>query len=287
MVGEVVGLWRYPVKSMLGEAVAACDLTATGIAGDRAYALIDNDDGKVASAKNPRKWGALMECRASLLDDGVVEMTLPDGRSVRSDADDVDAVLSRFLGRDVHLAATAPADRSFEEVWPDIEGLAPEQVIADTNIGIEEGGERVSQLPLGLGAPPGTFFDLSPLHLLSTATLTHLQELAPAATFDPRRYRPNLLVDTDDAPGFIENEWVGRTVGLGSGARMTVSMPTMRCVMTTLPQEDLPRDRETLRTIAAHNQVEIAGLGVWACAGVYGGVDAPGAVRLGDPVVLV
>ena len=283
--GQVVGLWRYPVKSMLGESLHEAEVGPAGVVGDRAFALIDGGDGKVASAKNPRKWGPLLACRAGFVDDDAVEITLPDGSRVRTDDPDVDAVLSKAVGRDVRLAATAPEDRAFEEVWPDIEGLAPENVIAGTGIGTEESGERVSQFALGMAAPPGTFFDLSVLHVLTTATLARLQELAPEATFDVRRYRPNVLVDLDGTPpGFVENEWPGRTLSLGGDVRMAVTLPTMRCVMTTLPQEELPLDRGTLRAIAAHNRVEITGLGTWACAGVYGDVAAAGHLRVGDPV---
>jgi uncharacterized protein YcbX len=287
VTGTVAAIWRYPVKSMLGESLAACEVTAAGIVGDRAFALIDAEDGTVASAKNPRKWGRLLDCRATFLDDGAVEIALPDGGSVRSDDPDVDARLGAVVGRPVRLAATAPDDRAFEEVWPDIEGLAPEELIAGTTIGHED-GEPVSRLPLGLAAPPGTFFDLAVLHALTTATLARLRALAPDATFAVERYRPNVLLDVGDGAaggGFVENDWVGRTVTFG-GARMAVSMPTMRCVMTTLPQQGLPRDRETLRTIAAHNRLEIAGLGQWACAGVYGDVAQPGRVRVGDPVAV-
>ena len=284
MAEHVARIWRYPVKSMLGEALTECAVGPSGLEGDRAYALIDGEDGKVASAKNPRKWGVLLACRAALLDGGVAEITLPDGRTVRSDDPDIDAVLSKVVGRDVRLASTAPDDRTFEEVWPDIEGLAPEEVIVGTNIGTDD-GERVSQLPLGMAAPPGTFFDLALLHVLTTSTLAHLQALAPEATFDVRRYRPNVLIETDGQDGFVENGWVGRTVGLG-GVQMAVSMPTMRCVMTTLPQEDLPRDRDTLRAIAAHNRLEITGLGQWACAGVYGDVTGSGTLRMGDAVTV-
>lgn len=284
MADRVVGIWRYPVKSMLGESLTECVVGPTGIEGDRAFALIDAEDGKVASAKNPRKWGALLSCRAAMVDAGVAEISLPDGATVRTDGPDVDGVLSTLVGRKVRLASTAPDDRTFEEVWPDIEGLAPEAVIAGTNIGTD-GGERVSQLPLGMAAPPGTFFDLSLLHVITTATLSHLEALAPTATFDVRRYRPNVLVETNGRDGFVENGWVGRTVGLGE-VQMSVSMPTMRCVMTTLPQEDLPRDRDTLRAIATHNRLEITGLGEWACAGVYGDVGAGGTMRVGDAVAV-
>lgn len=286
MVTRVAGIWRYPVKSMLGERLTECEIGPVGVPGDRAYALVDVDDGKVASAKNPRKWRALLGCRAVFVDGSVVEITLGDGSRVRSDDPDVDALLSKALGRDVHLASTAPDKGAFEEVWPDIDGLAPEELIAGTNIGTDGDGERVSQFPLASMAPPGTFFDLSVLHLLTTATLARLQALAPTATFDARRYRPNLMLETDTGPGFVENDWAGRTLRLGDAAEVSVTIPTMRCIMTTLAQEDLPEDRATLRAIAANNRVEITGWGTWACAGVYGDVAAPGTVRVGDAVTL-
>lgn len=283
VTARVAELWRYPVKSMLGEPLTACEIGAAGIPGDRAFGVIDETDGVVASAKHPHKWSVLLRCRAATVEEGVVEITLPDGTGVRSDDDRVDAVLSALVGREVRLASTAPDDRVFEEVWPDIEGLAPEGVIAGTNVGVDASGERVSRLPLGSGAPPGTFFDLAVLHLLTTATLDRLREAAPEATFDVRRYRPNVLVDTGDASGFVENDWAGRTLRVGA-ASLAMTIPTMRCVMTTLAQGELPVDRSTLRAIVDGNRIEIPGWGTWACAGVYAGVDAPGTVRLGDPV---
>jgi uncharacterized protein YcbX len=99
-----------------------------------------------------------------------------------------------------------------------------------------------------------------------------------------RRYRPNVLLDVD-GEGFVENDWVGQRVALGAdGPTLGVQLPTMRCVMTTLAQEELPRDRSTLKAIAAHNRVEIAGFGTWACAGAYCDVQAGGRVRIGDEV---
>src|SRR2546422_1901168 len=105
-IGRVVSLWRYPVKSMMGEELNASEVTERGLLGDRAYALVDRSDGKVASAKNPRKWPQLFEFRAAFVDTvrrGVgmpaVRITLPDGAVVTSDQVDVDESLSRELGR--------------------------------------------------------------------------------------------------------------------------------------------------------------------------------------------
>ncbi len=49
VLGSIVSLWRYPVKSMLGEELNAAEVTKRGLLGDRAYALVDSADGKVAS----------------------------------------------------------------------------------------------------------------------------------------------------------------------------------------------------------------------------------------------
>jgi uncharacterized protein YcbX len=289
---EVRALYRYPVKSMQGERLASATFGPAGVVGDRAYALVDEADGKLASAKNPRKWGTLLGFRAAFTDEPEpdappppVVITFLDGTKVRSDDARCDDALSTALGRPVRLAATAPDDRAFEEVWPDIEGLAPDDFIESTAAGHEPTGEVVSAIPAGLFAPPGTFFDLSVVHVLTTATLDRLAAADGDATFDVRRYRPNVLVDVPGAE-FAENDWVGHAVGLGDTAELTVTLPTMRCVMTTLAQEELPRDRATLRTIARENRVEIPGFGTWACAGVYADVSTGGRVDVGDEVAV-
>jgi uncharacterized protein YcbX len=289
----VEGLYRYPVKSMRGEELDEATIGPLGVVGDRAYALLDESDGRIASAKSPRKWGGLLGFRAAFVDEPVagaapppVGITFPDGSRVRSDDPDAHALLSKALGRPVRLIASAGAETAglqFEEAWPEIEGLAPEEFVTATAVGREEGsGDVVSAITAGMFAPPGTFFDLTVVHVLTTATLGALRAAAPGATFDVRRYRPNVLLAAD-GEGFVENDWVGRTVALGDGgAALTVRLPTMRCVMTTLPQDDLPRDRATLQVIAAQNRVEIPGLGTWACAGSYCDVTAAGRVHVGD-----
>ena len=152
-------------------------------------------------------------------------------------------------------------------------------------VGYEVDGEARSKMGLGTLVDTATFFDLATLHVLTTGTLARLTELAPDATFDVRRYRPNVVVD-GAGDGFTEDDWVGRTVSLGGEAAMSVSMLTMRCVMTTLAQGDLPADRDSLRTIAKHHRRDIPEMGTWACAGVYGSTAASGTVRVGDAVTV-
>ena len=275
---------------MQGEVLDRVELTAAGLAGDRAYAVIDRAGGKVASAKQPRAWGRLLDATARFVDEPAggaspppVLIELPDGTSVRSDAADVDAVLSAFLGRPVHLASTAPPAARFDEVWPDVEGLAPEEFVAATRAGSID-GDPVSELALAAAAP-GTFFDLAPLHLLTTSTLDALRAANPGGDFDVRRYRPNVLVATE-AAGFVENGWAGHAMGIGP-AHVAATIPTMRCVMTTLAQPGLAADLSLLRTIAAANRIEIGGIGRWACAGVYAEVTLAGTIARGDAVTVV
>ena len=289
MVMNISELWRYPVKSMLGERRDTAVVTATGVAGDRAYAVIDRSDGKVASAKNPRKWRALLSCHAEFLEEPVAggaapsaRITLPDGTVVTSDDPDVHAVLSNFLGREVTLADAAPQGSTFEETWPDIEGMAPSEFIDSTRVRSDE-GEAVSDLALGLAAAPGSFFDLAPIHVVTSSSLDELSRLQPGSRFVSQRFRPNVVIDVP-AAGFAENGWVGATLRLGAEAAVSVMMPTMRCVMTTLAQGDLPDDRAILRAATDHNRIEISGLGHWACVGAYASVVSPGAVRVGDDV---
>src|SRR5436309_1450869 len=117
-LGAVVSLWRYPVKSMMGEELNAAQVTERGLLGDRAYALVDSTNGKVASAKNPRKWPQLFDFRAAFVDaprpGGAlppVRITLPDGTVVTSEQSDLNQVLSRALNREVTFQAAGRGPR--------------------------------------------------------------------------------------------------------------------------------------------------------------------------------
>jgi uncharacterized protein YcbX len=130
-----------------------------------------------------------------------------------------------------------------------------------------------------------SFLDAFPVSLLTTSTLARLRELRPQSRFEARRFRMNVIVESERV-GFLENEWVGRAVKLGDPARLQVTMLDLRCVMTTLAQGDLPRDHEILRTLVHHNRVPVGGLGTLPCAGAYAVVTETGTVKLGDAVLV-
>ena len=120
-LGSVVSLWRYPVKSMMGEELNVAVVTQRGVIGDRAYALIDPTTGKVASAKNPRKWAKLFDFRAAFIEtprQGAnvpsVRITLPDGNIVTTQQSDLNQILSNVLEREVTLGTTPPEIPSLE-----------------------------------------------------------------------------------------------------------------------------------------------------------------------------
>jgi uncharacterized protein len=274
MLGTVAKLRRYPVKSMLGEDVAATDVTPAGLAGDRCMAVISRRTGKVASAKYPRLWRDLLTLSAQALDEGV-RITLPDGTTIRSTDADVDAILSGLLNEPVTLSATPPPGASLDRAVP--EAVLRAGINAEVAFEVNE---------IGAGAPPGSFVDFAPLHLLTTSTLDRIAELSPYQKADLERYRPNIVIRTS-APGFTENDWLDRTLRVGGDLVLRVIARTPRCAMPTLVHGHLPRNAEALRVLARHNRViPMEDLGPEPCAGVYAEVLNQGYVRTGDLVRL-
>jgi uncharacterized protein len=266
-VGKVVSIWRYPVKSMMGEELNSSYVTERGLIGDRVYAIIDQETGKVTSAKNPVKWGKLFDFRAAFIDSlqtveniPPVRITLPDGSQVFSNQSEIDHTLSKVLSREVTLMKASLEKPSYEEYWPDIEGIAHREMVTDEAM------------------PSQTFFDVAVIHILTTSTINRLRELYPEGRFEIRRFRPNIVVESaSEEKDFIENSWVNKKLKIGEEIVLKVTAPCTRCVMITLPQGDLPKDLGILHTVAKYNQVY---------AGVYASVDRGGIVRRGDIVQL-
>ena len=284
VIGRVRELWRYPVKSMGGERLQAAMLTARGIPGDRGWALRDEKSGEVRGAK---KMPALMGCAAGYLEEPTgsaippARVRFPDGASVLTTDPAANDLLSKLLGRTVTIWPQQPAERrDFYRRFPDN---------PDFNVELREIMGRLPDEPLpdfsGVPAeifeftsPLGTFFDAFPLHLLTTASLREIAAHNPGADFDVRRFRPNILIESEDSvSGFVEADWRGREIAIGD-SRIALTIPTMRCVMTTLEQQGLRKDSTVLRTIvrdAAQN------------LGIYANVAQSGKIVLDDPVTLL
>jgi uncharacterized protein len=277
-LATLMSIARYPVKSMIGEELATCDLTERGLLGDRAFALVDRSTGKVASAKNPKKWARLLEFRGAFTMEPragerppAVVITTPDGGRLSSEDADCHSRLSAALGREVRLnrresghegivetAVPGHWTPKLEEYWPDdVAGLHHSGVVTDEAM------------------PEGSFFDFAPIHVLTTATLRRLEQLYMVGQFHVHRFRPNLVIKSNGHTGFVEKDWIGRTIQIGNDVRMKIDGPCPRCVMTTLPQSGLPKDPGILRAAAQHNGANV---------GVYASVIQAGCVRTGDAV---
>ena len=271
-MGTVGAIRRYPVKSVLGEDLPEAAVDTRGVAGDRRLALVHRPTGRVASAKHPRLWRGMLTLTAVGAGPGV-RITAADGSCRLATDPDVHGWLSGLLAQPVDLVDTPPDGATLDRA-------VPEQVLLH-GVGA---AVPVEASRLGSGAPPGTFFDYAPLHLVTTSTLARVAALSNRRTVEAPRYRPNLVIATR-AAGFAENDWVGRTVRIGADLVLRVLVPTPRCAVPTLAHGDLPRDPEALRVPARHNRVvPLPALGPQPCVGVYAEVLSPGTVRRGDQV---
>jgi hypothetical protein len=284
MNANVTEIWRYPVKSMAGERLERASVEIEGVRGDRGWAVRDEVRGGIRGAK---KIADLMRCAARYREEPgadpltlpVPELRLPDGELLRADAPRANEMLSAAVGTQVTLWPRMPAS--------DLDHYrrgAPDQADVETELRAIFGREKDEPLPdlsvfppelFQYESPPGTYFDVAPMLLLTTATLRRLQELAPASRVDVRRFRPNLLIDCDGGDdGFPELGWRGRRLRVG-GVTLHVTVACPRCVMITHPFDDLPKDTGLMRTVVREaNQ----------CVGVYARVETAGVVSNGDVV---
>jgi uncharacterized protein YcbX len=273
-VGVVKDIFRYPVKSMLGERLTGFEIGPKGVIGDRAWALRESN-GRIVSAK---KWAIMFGFRAWYESEPVpdqlapVRIVLPDGRSIHAEDGDASEVISSQLGRPVTLERASTDEHARAEI-------DPATVYGDVGVANVVAGFTEKTLPDTFGLPRGTFFDKATMHLIATGTLEHMRSLIGDVQMDARRFRPNIVVETDPRlTGFIEDEWVGGTLEVGADVKIVEMQQALRCVMTTHGQSDLSRDLRILRTAAHHHAAKF---------GVFASIGAPGIVRTGDPVWLV
>ncbi|WP_424270604.1 MOSC domain-containing protein [Eudoraea sp.] len=290
-IGVIESLWRFPVKSFQGEKLEQVEFDRYGILGDRAYALIDKETGKVVSAKSVKLYPDLLFCHAVYTQEPrageeipSVRITLANGTSVDSDSEDIDQILSDYFKRAVMLARVAPDDFTIDQYHPDLGNLDP---AGNRNISTEQklGSALFQSMGVDSPLPPGSFMDVSPVSLVTSSSLNHLHELQPKTNFDVKRFRMNVVVKTTET-GFIENTWVGKTLTIENNVSIVITKPDPRCVMTTLPQKGMPKDNNVLRTLVEHNRLDIMGSGKFPCAGVYALVGSPGVVKVNDKVEL-
>jgi uncharacterized protein YcbX len=246
---RVVALWRYPVKAMLGQLLDAVDIGLGGCTGDRRWIVMDADTGeRIANKRRPTD-PRLRACRAELIDDSDDELplrvTLPDGEVLHGR--EIEDALSQLLERRIRLEQADTAARG------------------------------------RIGAT-GSHHDAAPIHLITTGTLAHLRTIAPNSDWDVRRFRPNLLLDNQPttSTAFGEDALVGGALHGASGLKLTVALPTPRCVVPTRSQEGLPADPDILRTLVQQHRIDLGPLGRLGCIGAYAEVAHTGKIGIGE-----
>ncbi len=280
-------IWRYPVKSMQGEQLAETVLTTGGVPLDRGWAVRDEATQTIVGAK---KIAELLNCSARYIDGtnaGAVphvEITLPNGKVIRSDSDDAHKVLSEALGQDVTLWPLQSAENKDHYRTKSVPNDALAELRAVFALEPDEPLPDFSAFPpdvlselMEFATPVGTYFDAFPLDILTEASLRHLQTLTPDAKLDIRRFRPNILVrDSDEVTGLEEAKWVGKSISIGE-ATVDAITECPRCIMTTRAQGDLPRDASIMRAMVAHTAQNLS---------IYCNISKPGRVAKGDRIAL-
>ena len=274
---SVATVYRYPVKSMMGETLSEADIGEAGIPGDRGWAVRDEKRGGIRGGK---KIPQLMTLAAK---SGTAAplITAADGNSASASYERINDWLSDKLNHPVTLWPLLPADQldhyrrgapdteDFEQELRAVFGRLPDEPLPNL-AGFEE--------LLEFESPPGTYFDAFPISIISQQSLNTMNQLEGESRFDVRRFRPNLLVDVpgSDHP-FPEQAWVGKTLAIGS-VTLKIDTTCPRCVMTTHGFDDLPQDPQIMRNLVANSEGNL---------GIYASVVKVGKVATGDSVTVM
>ena len=119
-------------------------------------------------------------------------------------------------------------------------------------------------------------FDAGAIHLLTTASLNWLRKKLPQSIIDEHRFRPNIVIESNDSTS-NERDWIGSRIQIG-GTILQIEEATERCVMTTLAQQNLPKDPDIMREIASELEAQF---------GLYAKIIEPGSISIGDTVKLL
>lgn len=271
---SVLNIYRYPVKSMMGESLSEANIEEAGIPGDRSWAVRDEKRGGIRGGK---KIPQLMTLAAQSGPTAPLIMA-PDGDSASASSEHINEWLSGKLNHPVTLWPLLPADQldhyrrgapdteDFEQELRSVFGRLPDEPLPDL-AGFEE--------VLEFESPPGTYFDAFPLSIMSQQSLATMNQLDGESRFDVRRFRPNLLVDIPDTDHpFPEQAWIGKMLSIGS-VKLRIEMTCPRCSMTTHGFDDLPRDTEIMRQLVNHCDGNL---------GIYASVQTPGQISIEDHI---
>ena len=257
IVGRVVQLFRYPVKSMRGESLTRVDVTDLGFVGDRGFGVFDVSTGRLLSAKTVPE---LLEARAVLQPDGHAGLTITGGQTFSTNDNDAPRHLSTWLGRKVVIGRPVPNQKSSIDIEVDLSA---------------KGGSEHDLFTFQ--SRPGLLFDGTPIHVLTTTSLATMEERTPTVNWLLERFRPNIVValEAPDDP-FPEDRWVGSILTIGE-VTLDVHKRCDRCVLVTRSVDSAPADREVLRSLHREHGGDL---------GIKATVATTGSIQVGDTVLV-
>ena len=255
IVGKVESLWRYPVKSMRGEELEETFAGYPGVYGDRVFAFKSSASPAGFPYFTAREQRRLLQYR-------------PRFRYPDKAARPVNLTEADKLG-----AGPLPADIS--ELMVDIETPEGKTLTIDDPALIEMLRTDIDQKhQLTLMRSERALTDCRPVSIFSLQSAQQLAE-ETGMPMDRRRFRANVYVDLGSAHGFAENEFVGRSLRIGSKVVVTILERDARCVMITLDPDTGEKTPAILKKVAQAHE---------GMAGVYGAVIVEGLLHKGDPV---
>ncbi len=282
-IGTVKSLWRYPVKGMAGESISTADITAMGIHGDRLMAVQDVVRQEIQSCKfRPN----LLQCRATFnnhdnIDQGIA-VHFPDGERLSADDELTNRKISALVGHESTLQGLRPASeqdfylrykKEDDHTWlKELKATferEPDEPLPDLDNLPEDVQNYVSIV--------GSFFLVSPIHILTTASLDHLALHNPDANWDEERFRPNIVIETSNVlDGLVEQSWLNQSLKIGD-VTIACTEGAPRCGAVVRKQQDIEPDNTVLRTIVREAEQNL---------GIYGDIKATGKINLGDNVYI-
>ena len=260
VIGTVESLWRYPVKSMRGEELDEMFAGHGGVYGDRLFAFESSASPKGFPYLTGREQREMLRYR-------------PRFRNPDKAARRVNLTEAESMPPGANSLSAAPAELMVDVETPDGKTLAIDDpaLIDMLRAGIDEKHQ------LTLLRSDKAMTDCRPLSLFAVQSARKLGEETGTAV-DKRRFRANVYLDLASSDGFAEDEFVGRSLRIGSKVVISVLERDPRCMMITLDPDTGEKAPALLKKVAqAHSGM----------AGVYGALFVEGTLRKGDPVELL
>jgi len=260
VVGHVESLWRYPVKSMRGEALPEAFVSFSGILGDRLYAVHNSAAPKAFPYLTARGRNDMLLYRPFFRD--------PERAVLPSNLAEAEA-----LGPGITPLYPSPEDLAVDVETPSGEVLG----IDDSQLLRALSDDKSPASALTIRRSDRAMTDCRPISIFSTQTIGKIGD-ALGLSLDKRRFRANIYVDLASGEGFAEDQYVGRQFRIGSKVVIAVLERDIRCKMIGFDPETSETNPEILKYVARNHEGK---------AGIYAAVLVEGMVRAGDEIRLV